>query len=181
VRPACVQILAAMNRKRSRAMASVVCRRDSTSASRLAMEQLHPDVQVVGEHRHLKEIAIHIEPLRRMRRQAAVVVGFLDEILRASTLIVEPDHIGDRLGHVGDEDAIDVSDTPPCPISIASAAANIRRPVLSGEATGDATSLPRPARSPCHFRQTIITSTCTCYLVTGPKHDDLFFRAHPGF
>ena len=76
---------------------------------RLPMEQLQPDVQVVGEHGHLEMDRVGVEPFRRMRRQAGVVVGFPDQIFRCGPLVVEPDGVGDRLGQIRDEDAVDVA------------------------------------------------------------------------
>jgi hypothetical protein len=49
---------------------------------------LQPHVHVVGGHGDLKVLAIHVEPRRRMRRQTAVVIGVLDQILGAGALVV---------------------------------------------------------------------------------------------
>ena len=47
----------------------------------LAVEQQQPAVQVVGQHRQLKVIAIGLKAAGRMRRQTGIVVGFFDQIL----------------------------------------------------------------------------------------------------
>src|SRR5665213_2686257 len=49
-------------------------------------------------------IAIHIETVRRMRRQPGIVVGFFDQVLGAAPPAVEPDHKTDGVGEVGDKD-----------------------------------------------------------------------------
>ena len=43
-----------------------------------------------------------------MVRQAGIVLSFLDEVLRARPLIVEPRQQSDPGSHIGDEDAIAV-------------------------------------------------------------------------
>jgi len=42
----------------------------------------------------------------RMRRQSSIVVGFLNQILRSSALIVKPDELIDRTIHIGHKHAI---------------------------------------------------------------------------
>ena len=44
----------------------------------LAIEQLQPTVQVVGQHRDLKPVAVHHPAPGGMRRQPRIIVGFLD-------------------------------------------------------------------------------------------------------
>ena len=39
-----------------------------------------------------------------VRRQSGIVVGFLNQVLRAATPVIKPDHEVDGLGHVRYED-----------------------------------------------------------------------------
>src|ERR1700688_2795424 len=55
------------------------------------LEQQQPAIQVVGQHHQLKMHAVGRPAPGRMRRQAGIVIAFLDQILRPSPLVVEPD------------------------------------------------------------------------------------------
>ena len=107
-RPACRQILAARNRKRRRAVASVVCRIGLTSAVFLPVEQQQPAVQVVGQHCDLKLNAVHRPALGGMCSQPGIVVGFLDQVLGCGPLIVERHQYVDRALHVRHKDPIEI-------------------------------------------------------------------------
>jgi hypothetical protein len=74
----------------------------------LAVEQLQPAIQVVGQHGDLEPVGVHDPAIGGMRRQASVVVGFLNEVLGAGTLVVEPDQQIQGLVHVCDENPVDV-------------------------------------------------------------------------
>ncbi len=97
---------AARNRKRSRAVAGVVHGLDCGVV--FALEELESAVQVVGQQGDLEPVGIHHPAVGGMRRQTGVVAGCLNEVLRARTLIVEPDGKIDRVIEVGDEDAVDL-------------------------------------------------------------------------
>src|SRR5713226_1098805 len=62
----------------------------------LAVEQHQPTVQVVGQHRQLEVHTVHGPSPRWMRRQARIVVGFFDQILRPRPLPVKPHDRVDR-------------------------------------------------------------------------------------
>ena len=74
----------------------------------LAVEQLQPAVQVLGQHCSLEPVGIHHPAIGGMSGQAGVVVGFLDEVLGRHALIVEPDGQIQRVIHVGHEDPVDI-------------------------------------------------------------------------
>src|SRR5207302_9720657 len=59
--------------------------------------------QIVGQHRQLEMIAIHVEAARRMRRQPGIVVRLLDQVFGTAPLVVKPDHEVDRIGQVGSQ------------------------------------------------------------------------------
>src|ERR1035441_1997396 len=62
--------------------------------------------QVIGQHRQLEMIPVHIKAPRRMRRQPGIVVRLFDQILRTAALAVKPDHEGYGLAQGGHEDSI---------------------------------------------------------------------------
>ena len=51
-------------------------------------------------------VAIHIETVRRMRRQPGIVVRLFDQIFGTRPLAVEPHHEIDGIGEVGHEDPV---------------------------------------------------------------------------
>jgi hypothetical protein len=57
----------------------------------IAVEQLQPAVQVIGQHCDLEPVGIHYPTIGGMSGQAGVVVGFLDEVLGRRALVVESD------------------------------------------------------------------------------------------
>ena len=70
----------------------------------LAVEQLQPAVQVVGQHRDLEPVGVHHPAIRWMRRQTRIVIDFLDEVLSRRALIVEPHQRIQMPIHIGHED-----------------------------------------------------------------------------
>ena len=50
--------------------------------------------------------AVGVEAFGRMRRQAGIAVGFLNQVLRSGPLPIEPNDVSNRIAHVGDEHAI---------------------------------------------------------------------------
>src|SRR2546426_434219 len=53
-------------------------------------------------------IAIHVETVRRMRRQPGIVVRLFDQVFGAAPLVVKPDYEVDGTRQVGHEDAVSV-------------------------------------------------------------------------
>ena len=51
-------------------------------------------------------IAVHVKTVRRMGRQPSIVVRLLDQVLRAASLIVKPDHEIEGIAEVGYEDPV---------------------------------------------------------------------------
>ena len=74
----------------------------------LAIEQLQPAVQVVGQHRDLKPVAVHHPAPGGMRRQPRIIVGFLDQVLGCSPLVVERHQRVHRPIHVRHKHPVDV-------------------------------------------------------------------------
>src|SRR5258706_391992 len=74
----------------------------------LPVEQHQPTVQVVGQHRQLEVHTVHGPSPRGMRRQARIVVGFFDQVLRPRPLPVKTHHHIDRGVEVGHEHPIAV-------------------------------------------------------------------------
>ena len=73
----------------------------------LALEQQQPAVEVVGQHGQLKMNAVDGPAPGRMGHQTRIVVGFLDQILGPSALIVEPHQQVDGTFYIGHEDPSD--------------------------------------------------------------------------
>src|SRR6266404_2460348 len=69
----------------------------------LPVEQHQPAVQVIGQHRQLEVHTVHGPSPRGMRRQARIVVGFFDQVLRPRPLSVKTHHRVDRRIEVGHE------------------------------------------------------------------------------
>src|SRR6267378_3077499 len=92
---------AARNRNFGRAVASVVWPSVSTLASSSRLNN-------ISQHGELKVNAVHRPPPRRMSRQTSIIFCFLNEVLRARALIVEPRQESDPTAYVRDEYAIAV-------------------------------------------------------------------------
>src|SRR5437773_2811404 len=69
----------------------------------LPVEQHQPAVQVIGQHGQLEVHTVHGPSPRGMRRQARIVVGFFDQVLRPRPLSVKTHHRVDRRVEVGHE------------------------------------------------------------------------------
>jgi hypothetical protein len=72
------------------------------------VEQHQPAVEVVSQHGELKVNAVHRPPSRRMSREPGIIFCFLNEILGARPLVIEPRQESDPAAYVGDEYAIAV-------------------------------------------------------------------------
>jgi hypothetical protein len=74
----------------------------------LPLEQQQPAVQVLSQHHDLEPVGVHHPALGRVRCQAGVVVGFLDQVLGRGAPAVEPHQRIQRCVHVRDEDLIGI-------------------------------------------------------------------------
>src|ERR1700719_1143955 len=72
------------------------------------VEQHQPAVEVVSQHGELKVNAVHRPPSRRMSREPGIIFCFLNEILGARPLVIEPRQESNPAAYVGDEYAIAV-------------------------------------------------------------------------
>ena len=74
----------------------------------LPLEQQQPAIQVVGQHHDLEPVGIHHPALGGVRRQAGVVIRFLDQVLGRGSAPIESHQCIQWRAHVGDEDPIGV-------------------------------------------------------------------------